>query len=365
MSFFSLDKLISKVSDSIIAALRPAFISGQKQRWKDDFNGTSLSSDWVISKNTGNGSIAVTGSEVTLRSGTAIGVTAIRTVAPFKIPCKATFIFKQIGKQVNQKFKMSVVNATGDNYARVELLANSVIANIESSNSPGFVTTGTVELAVNWATQQIAEIDLTLDDVRWSAKSINISSAKQQTTKRNTRIPLPSENYFIEIETENTLIATNAQFIIDSVSFLENEIFQSEMVSVRHNKNPDDGLCIGTFLPTASVNVANPSIVILNNTTFYTETLANLAASSMFTGTTKGMNGRGVCIVSVIATASGNLFIDESPDGITWHTFPAYPCVVGGNLFRREPSLNNIRIRYINGSTATASLAIYSLIKAF
>lgn len=365
MSFFSLDKLINKVSDSIIAALKPAFISGQKQRWKDDFNGTSLSSDWVISKNTGNGSIVVTGSEVILKSGTAIGVTAIKSTKAFKIPAKVAFIFKTINKQTTQRIRMSVINAVGNNYAKFEVSSSIVTTGIESANGSGLVGSGSMNLATSTPNQQVLEIDLTLDDVRWSALFVNVPDGKSQTAKRNTRIPLPSEEYYIEMEVENTVATSDSQFAIDSVTLVENEIIQSEVTAIRHNKNASDGLCITTFLPTANVNIQNAILPILNNTTFYTETLANLAVNSVFTGTTKGMNSRGVYIVSVIANASGNLFIDESPDGSTWYSFPAYPCVAGANTFKREPCLSVVRVRYVNGSTATTSLAIYSLIKAF
>lgn len=367
MGLFDSAGILQKIFAAIPNLFNPVLISGQKQRWKDDFNGNLLSSDWVISKNTGNGSITVSQSEAIISTGTVAGITAIRSVKSFEVPCKVTFAFRASNRQASQTFKFGIIDESGNNYAWFVLSVTNVnTAIIQSANNNSLVAATTINLGVNTSNIGIVELDLTFDELKFSSLAPNTTAGKTQIVSRHTRIPSPNEKYFLEMEVENIGITTAGTLNIDFVGFQENEIIQSEVTAIRHNKNASDGLFISTFLPTANVNITTSiPIVVGNSISSITETVSNLGENAAFTGNVRNLTNKGVCIVSVFTTSPGTLFIDESPDGIFWITFPGYPCVEGGNSFKRELNTATIRVRYINGNTPTTTFRIYLLTKSF
>ncbi len=365
MSDFSDTNILRKIFNAIPGILKPVLIRGQKQRWKDDFNGTSLSNEWEIVKNSGNGYISVGGGEVTINTGTAIGSTAIRSIKSFQIPCKAAFAFRTSGKNNSQRFKMSVVNALGTNYARFVVTTSTVTIDLETSNSPFLINTSSINLGINTVNTGIVEVEMTIDETKFSALAPNTVGGKQQTIARHTRIPLSSEIYFLEIETENPAATSNSSFIVDFASFQENEIIQSELTAVRSNRNLSDSILVspGTSVFSASVN---NSFFPVNNITSYTnDSSTALSANGSVTTSVKDMSNKGVFMAFVNTDVPGNLYIEQSPDNVAWFTTSPYPCIAGGNNFRLEPASRFVRCRYVNGSTAQTTFRLYSLIKSF
>jgi hypothetical protein len=360
MSFFGIAKLLEKIYDALP-------ISNKKQKWRDDFDESSLSSDWEILQIGSGQTVNVANSELTINCGIAVGSTIIRNKRAFAIPFAFSVISKCSQRINGQNLVIEIIDESNTNYARFIYSgtgANNL--NTEVSRDGTTFITGNITLDLVSSGYSILEIDATIDEIRFSTKSANSILGRMYTLIRNQRIPNANKNYYIQIRTINLFsLTSNTQFIIDSVSLQETETFSSELVGIKNNKAPGDSMSV---VNPASSNISAflslaPSI--LNSQIYAAETVTPLGANAVFTGTSKTVSGRTEIIYVVDTDQPGSLYIDESFDNTNFLDFGVKPCIAGLNTFTVSSKLQYVKIRYINGSTAQTKFRIYSQFRTF
>lgn len=366
MSDFSDTNILRKIFAVIPGILNPVSVRGQRQRWRDDFNGNSLSPDWEILQIGTGQTITVGNSELTINTGITAGTTIIRNKKSFNIPCRASFIFKASQRIANQSLIVEIVDASGNNYARFLYLGTSAsTVNIENSADGSSVLTGSTFLGTTSSVHSVFEIDAAADEIRFSVKDINSVSGRISSLIRNQRIPDVSKNYYFQIKTINSIaLSSGTLFAIDSVTLQENETLSAELVAIKNSRSFGDSLGVNTVASSISATISNTP-QIANNQAYTTETIVNLGAGGTFTSGLKNTNGRGVLIIVVDTDQAGNLYLDQSFDNVTYLDFGAKACVSGTNVFTINPSLQYAKIRYVNNEIAQGRFRVFSQLKSF
>jgi len=368
MSDFSDTNILRKIFAAIPGIFKPVLVRGQKQRWRDDFPNTSLSSDWDIVQ-VGNGqNISVANSELKITTGNAIGGTIIRHKKPFNIPCKVSFIGHISQRLANQSFYLEMVDSNGSNYARFFFNgtnASNVSCEQTNGGSPAYNFANLTSASTTFSSGLVYEIEASIEEVKFSTRQIDQLAGRSASWTQYRRIPDPLVEYYIQIRVLNTAIPANSTTLtLDSISVIENESISIETPS-RGGKNLSDALTVNPGNTNFSVVVSNSNISVINAQVYYTDTTSSLIANGSFVSAARNCNSRGIFLVTVDTDQAGNLYIDQSTDNSTYLDFGARPCVAGINTFTVTTFLQYARIRYVNGSTAQSRFRIFSQLKSF
>lgn len=366
MSFIE-GNIFSKILAAIPNALNPVLIRGTKSKWRDDFNGSALNSDDWETVQVGSGqSIAVSTSELRINAGTVANAqTIIRTKAKFSIPCKVSFIAAISQRIVNQEFYIEVIDATGENYARLRLSGTSSNSFVPQVSNGGIAGTDTTFVAVVLTNYQILEFDIGIDEIKFCFRSLEIGAIRSGVAIRNRKLPDPNKEYFIQIRAVNlaTNPTSNTILYFDSISYQAVETLSTEIVGSKGSLAGSDAV---TIVPATNVifpvtgNVA--ASISSDGAGYINETNTNLAANGTYSVNRDG-SGRKFLHVVVETNQVGDLFVDQGFDNITYHPFPANPCTPGVNIVTVELKMRYYRIRYVNGATATTIFKINTTLK--
>lgn len=366
MSFIE-GNIFSKILAAIPNALNPVLIRGTKTKWRDDFNGSALNSaDWETVQVGSGQSIVVSTSELRINAGTTANAqTIIRTKAKFSIPCKVSFIAFISQRIANQEFYIEVIDATGENYARLRLSGVSSNISIPQVSNGGIAGTDSNFVATVFSNYQILEFDIGVDEIKFCFRSPEIGTVRANTTVRNRKLPDPNKEYFIQIRAVNLASnpTTNTILYFDSISYQAIEILSAEIVGAKGSLAGSDAVTVvaatnAIFPVSGGVNAAINS----DGASYIAETSNNLAANGIYTAA-RANDGRKFLHVVVETDQTGDLYIDQGFDNITYHPFPATPCTPGLNILTVELKMRYYRIRYINGATATTLFKINTTLK--
>lgn len=365
MSLFGEVGILNKILAAIPNLVNSVLIRGQRQRWRDDFSGNSLSSDWEITQVGSGQAIAVSGSELTITAGTAVASTNLRYKKSFSIPCKVSFLFKASQRLSNQALILEITDAAGNNYARfsVDGTTNTVVS-WATANDGQSVSGLSMNLGINSSNYGTLEIDASIDEIKFSTKDVNGTTGRYSTISRNQRIPNPSNDFYVQVKAVNSaVVASSTTFYLDAITLQENEVFTAELGTIRNNKNSADAINVTQGTNPWFVTVSN-NIGLFNSQVYTTETTTPLIANASIATAGKDTTGRGIFIVVVQTDQPGSLYLDQSPDSTTWLDFGVRAVAAGISSFTVNPSLRYIRFRYINGATAQGLFKVYSQLKS-
>lgn len=357
---------IRKILNAIPSLVNPVLIRGQKQRWRDDFSGNSLSSNWSVVQ-VGNGqSITVSNSELKIATGIAVGETIIRHKKPFTIPCKVVFIGYLTQRIANQSFYLEIVDATGSNYARFFFAGTSslnVSAEQLNNASPSSGFANLSNSSTTFSSGVCYEIDANVDELKFSTRDALNATGRSASFTQYKRIPDPSSEYFIQIRVANTApTPSSSTLVLDSVSIQENEIFTTEIVSGRGAKTVSDSVAVNVI--NGSSILVSGSVSVSGSNVYTTETTTPLAANASASLGTRDANNKISVIVTIQTDQPGNVFVDQSADNNTWLDYGAKACTAGINTFSIQLNFRYFRIRYVNGATAQGVFRCYSYQKS-
>ncbi|RUT07272.1 hypothetical protein DSM106972_025330 [Dulcicalothrix desertica PCC 7102] len=331
-------------------------------KWRDDFSGNLLSDDWEVVQLGTNQSINVNNSELRLRSGiTANAQTIIRTKKTFTIPCRVFFIYYLTQRIVNQSFVLEIVDSSGTNYARCVFNGTSNTAAIGQLANNSIAGTDSSMIMPGSNSYSMLEIDLSIDELKFMTKSVDVSAVRDIRTARNRKLPDPNLKYYIQIRVVNnsTPPASSTDLFLDSVLYQFCDLINVDVSTSKASLTPSESLPV---IITSTANVSG-SVSIGDAGQSVLVTSINLAANAIFTGSSNSANGRNNLTVTVVTSSPGTLYVDQSINSSTWVQYSGKDCVAGVNTFNIPLDISSYRIRYVNGSTAQTSFAIYTKTK--
>lgn len=370
MGLFDDSGILKKILYAFPSKSNPAIIRGMTAKFRDDFNTNLSSSDWeILQSGLPIGSVVVTSGALTIRPGTINNqLITVRSKFKVSIPCKISFICSLGNRYANQDFYLELVDASGQHFARF-LLTGTTANSITPQVGNGGVGTSTALIGTSLLSRTLLELDVFPDVATFSFRPLDTGSGRGASTARNSRVPDPNLEYFIQIRAVNgTGVSANNEFFIDAVSYQSLEIISTELLGGRGSALASESIPIiaasNYNLPvTIASGNTNVAVTALDAPIYTGETISPIAANATFTGIARNTSNRKNLCVFVATDQPGTLFIDWSFDSTTWYTFAGIPCTAGNPVInRQETMLQYYRIRYINGSNA-ATPKIYSLLR--
>lgn len=360
--------VLENILQAIPNALNPVLIRGIRNKWRDDFNDSSLSAnDWEIIQ-TGNGqAVTVSNSELQISAGTTADAhTIIRCKNKVTFSSRLAFIYRISQRINNQQFYFEIVDSSGNNYARIIFSGTiTTSASFEVANNGSSTGITTFTMSVSSLTYSIFEIDLGIEEIKFSTRNVDAGGSRLGTVSRNRRIPDPALEYYLQIRVVNGAAAplSNTNFFLDSISYQATEILPAEIVGSKGSISGNDAV---TVIPPVGqsfqVGGTIASVISSDGANYLLETSTNLTANATFSQA-RDANGRKFLHVVVETDQPGTLFIEQAFDQATYYVFPGNPCTAGFNVISVELKMRYYRIRYVNGATATTIFKINTTLK--
>ena len=367
-----------------------------QKKWRDDFPGAAVNTDkWVSQVGTG-GSLAVSGSNLTIGSGTtASAVTGVVSVETFTIPFRLSVGISLSQRIANQSFVIELVSVNSEtgvpdesNIARVifdgttATQAKYSVVNVDStplvSAASTFPTT---------ATPANYEIELFADESWFHGGAMDSTTARANSYRRHQNIPDPNGIYKIRLRWINggTAPASNSNAVLAYVACQDYSELTTEITSGRGSTSAGQALsvvvagAVDTELPTAAAMAdatANPTVPIaggaalLFNGATWDRQRANFNTTTGDTGaktatgngaTQTNFNARGAILTFVLGTVSGSsptcvFKVQGSGDGgTTWYDIP------GAATASLTATGNTVLAVFPGATVATNAAASYPL----
>lgn len=367
MGSFIEGNIFNKILAAIPNALNAVLIQGVKEKYRDDFNGSALSSDWSIVQPGSGQTITVGGSELRINTGiTANAETIIRSNKTFKIPCKVVFILQISQRIANQEFWLEIVDSSGQNYCKFQFqgtVTNAV--NIITANG-NVSQTNSVLGSATTASYLSLEADLTTEEIKSYMRATDAGNIRSPVNIREKKLPNPNLDYFIQIRVLNgsTAPASASILFLDAITFRALETIPAEIVGVRSSNTISDSIGVNqasgaTFSVGGTVNTNFSTDTV----TYTSETIVNLSANANYVATGRDANGKKTLNVTIETSVTGTLYVDQSTDNVVWLQFAGISKAVGVDTFTVNLGLRYYRIRYTNGSTATSTFKILTALR--
>lgn len=351
--------------------------SSTVRQFRDDFPGTTLdSTKWDILQTGAGQSISVSGSELTINSGTnANSETIIRSKATYNLPCRIMAIAKLSQRIANQEFYLEFVDSTGQDFASWQFFAtNNQTAHYttgsagDTSNYSALVTS----LATN--NYQIFESELFAEECYFYTRPTDTTGARGSGIGvRSRKIPDSNLNYYIQIRVKNlaTAPASTTSFTLDSIGIVDIERLSTEIIGGRGGGAGNLAIPVAfSSTPTVVVtpgNTTNP-LTIADGQSTNTETAITVAVNTTFTSSNRDTlinSGSGASrnlVRGLVTTdAPGTLIIEQSQNNTTWrqtHSFAITGNATISTLFEFKIVLRYFRVKYSNGATAQTMLEV-------
>jgi hypothetical protein len=332
-----------------------------QKRW--DFGGTVLPTEWSILELGAGMTVGVAGGVLSIASGTTAGAeTVIRCSKALTLKVVARFIAMLSQRIANQAFYLELTNEAGTTEARWLFDGTSATsAKVESEN--GGVANAAVTLTTpNSAAYATYEIFGEVEQVLFAATASNSNAVKGATALFDRNIPEPGELYYLQIRALNggTAPASSTTFNIDAVLVEDLETVAVEILRAEGAMSPAAALGIraqGGTIDQVSTAFMSP------RTSRVTETGTNLAAAATFTGGGRDTGSTGLfdeIRVFCLASHAGTLFIEQSSDNAVWFQTNSQPTTAGAaaEVFTFPIALRYVRVRYVNGATATTTFRL-------
>ncbi len=330
------------------------------QYWRDEFTGTSLSSDWIVTP-TGswNGTVSVSGGSLSITSGTqslsSIVVQRqvnLRTDSRILINFICSLSTRQNGQEVfvelvdvsNNSFIQWKYTGTVNTNAHVDTAVNGVSGGNNLLNIPA-----TNNLHFN-------QIDIRESGVKFSSTNLNTVASKSDHITRTRNIPEPKSfgNMMLRIRIVNTATVSNCTFTLDSISLRELPIISTEFNGLGDIKGSDT-------LPVNLVVVPNLNIQASSYGSTDINPAVPILANTISTTSSKDFIARAKLSFVCISDQNGILLGDCSTDNSNFVNYLSY------NITANTPTTDIIipptryfRFRYNNNNPASSAVRLLS-----
>ncbi|OKH14822.1 hypothetical protein NIES592_08065 [Fischerella major NIES-592] len=354
------------IKNNLPSATNPSLIRSILRKWREEFNGTSLSSDWTINQTGAGQSITVSASELTIAAGTSANAeTIITSTLSFKIPFRVLFTFTLSQRISNQEFYLEIVDSSGNHRASVLLDAtssNTVKLNCANeSNSTGSIS----NTGFSTSSYGIAELEVNSDEVNLYSRSANSSNGRGSASVVITRqIPDPSLDYFVRIRAKNlgTAPASNTNLKLDAIVIQDIEEITAEITAGRGGGGGQNQSVPVAINNVPSVNISGtPTVSINRNNSTSQITSTPLTANANYTSSAQFLSEYSVIRGWVHTDQPGTLVLEQShttTDTSFKQIESSISCVAGITTFEQKVYGAYARVNYTNGSNAQGSFSI-------
>lgn len=339
-------------------------VTSTKRRFREDFAGSSLGSNWTVVAAGSGHSVSVASSELRISTGTTANTeTVLRLNQPITVPSKAGFIVCLSQRIANQEFYLELVTADGQHAAGILLDGTSATTGKTYTKNPsgtGGPSTWTTLSSWNYS---IYEIEIFTDEVVFNNRGVDSISGRSYQVVRTRFLPDPNQTYYVQIRARNlsTAPASSTTLYVDAVVVQDIQEFLAEIVGGNGSYAAHQAIPVLLAGGTGTANVYNRLI-------FYTDTTTALAANATFTGTTRDTGSTGSYSkfrVMTFADQPGTLYIEGSRDASTWRVLKQIS--VSANVTVTDEVIipvRYVRVRYLNGSTAQGTFELNSALVA-
>jgi hypothetical protein len=373
---------LEAIRDNLPSATNPSLIRSMLKKWREEFNGASLSSDWVVNQTGAGQSITVSASEFTITaSTTANAETIITSTLSFKIPFRVLFTFTISQRIINQEYYLEIVDSSGLHRASVLLdSTSSSTAKLNCANENN--STGSISATgFSTASYGIAELEVNSDEINLYSRSANSSNGRGSASAVVTRqIPDPNLDYFVRIRAKNlgTAPSSNTNLKLDAIVVQDIEEItaeitagrgggggQNQSVPVAVNNTPSVSIS-GTpsvgISGTPNVSISGTPTVSANRNNSTTQlTSTPLGANASYTSSAQSLSDYSVIRGWVDTDQPGTLILEQSHT-TTSTTFKQIgnpiSCAAGITAFEQKVYGAYARLNYTNGTNAQGSFSI-------
>jgi hypothetical protein len=356
---------LEAIRDRLPSVGTAAPIKSMLKKWREEFNGTSLSSNWTINQTGAGQSITVSASELTIAAGTTANAeTIITSTLSFKIPFRVLFIFTLSQRIVNQEFYLEIADSSGNHRASILLDATSAgTAKLNCANDNN--STGSISsTSFSTFSYGIAELEINSDEVNLYSRNANSSNGRGLSSAVLTRqIPDPNLDYFIRIRAKNlgTAPASNTNLKLDAIVVQDIEEITAEITAGRGGGGGQNQSVPVAVNNTPSVTVSSGSVAATNNANNSTIQLTStpLGANANYTSSTQALSSYSTIRGWVETDQPGTLVLEQS------HTTSGFKqignsisCTAGITLFEQKVYGAYARVNYTNGNNAQGTFSV-------
>ena len=350
------------IRTNLPSASTPVLTRSLARKWRDDFNGTALSSDWQLVQQGAGQTIAVSTSELRITAGLAANSeTIIRSTKTSSIAFRTIFIASLSQRIANQEVYFEIVDASGQHRAawRFDGTITGTV-NVLATNAGTPVPASSLQ--ANSSIFIAYEIEATPDEVNFYTRTPDSSNSRASSSGvRSRQIPDPHLEYYLQIRVKNLATApvSNTTITIDAVLLQDIEELTAEVVSGRGGGGGNQSIPVAV---TSATTISTNTTITATSNTQVIETTTAIGANASFTGTLNNRNFN-YCRGFVFTDQPGTLFIDFSRDNnaSNLRTIRQISCLAGGTFFDMPLYSSFIRFRYTNGATAQTALEIVVL----
>jgi hypothetical protein len=352
------------IKNNLPSATNPSLIRSMLRKWREEFNGTNLSGDWVVNQTGAGQSITVSTSELTIAAGTTANAeTIITTTLSFKIPFRVLFTFTLSQRIANQEFYLEIVDSSGNHRASVLLDGtSSTTAKLNCANENN--STGSISsTSFSTATYGIAELEVSSDEVNLYNRGANSSSNRGSSNSVVTRqIPDPNLDYFVRIRAKNlgTAPASNTNLKLDAIVVQDIEEITAEVTAGRGGGGLNQSIPV-LINGTPGVSVSSGSITATNNANNLASQLTStpLGANANYTSAAQILNSYSVIRGWIETDQPGTLILEQSHTTSNFKQIGnSISCTAGITLFEQKVYGAYARVNYTNGSNAQGAFIV-------
>ena len=341
-------------------------IQSMQRKWRDGFPGAELNTDlWNLVQQGAGQTITLTGGELRIAAGTTANQeTIIHTKELFMVPFRVMFGMYLSQRIANQEFYLGLVSEDGEDLAEWKLDGTTATNGKNDTQNTGLLRAGANSTILTTASYSILEIEPFVDETWFHSRFLDSASGRSASFVRHRNIPDPNKKYYARIRVKN-LGAAPASSTTLYVAFVAIQDYSELTTEITAGRG---GVAAGHAIPVYPVGGSISAYYAYNRATWYTDTTTNLAGDATFTGTSRDQGTTGLYSyfrTSVYADLPGTLNIEQSRDGTVWRTTHTQAVAAGETqminalIFRRY-----VRVKYVNGATATTALEVCSTLIA-
>lgn len=359
-----------------VAEIVSALVRTDQQPWRFDFRTGTLNTteDWTLVQTGSGHSVVASSGNLVISTGATINTeTILRSKRRFTLPVRATISLMLSQRVANQEFYIELVNLAGDVFARYKFDGTVVTsADIEVASGP-IAANQTLNVTVTTPTTASAsayEIDLAMDEVAFRTRAVDSGAVATDRALRTTNLPHPDDELYLQIRAKNLAVApTNTNLSVFYGWVQDVNELAVEVVGGRGNTGANSGVPV--TLPAAPASSSRIGAVTSQGI-WQQISVAAQAISAVSTGTARDLQ------VAVAGSASGStayfkeyrslvwadqpgtLYVEVSPDNVTWRRVRAIPTTVvlaGNNVAEVSylPTVRYARSVFVNGATANTA----------
>jgi len=210
-------------------------VSSVHRKYRQDFPGTTLPSDWTFTAGGVGSTATVANSTVTIAAGTSAGTSTLIHKVPVNAPCRVQ-VLASFARASTVTWNFGLVDEDGTEvagtYAQWSLTGSGTTgATTQTANSGNTGLNAGVSITGSTTMQQW-DIDLFADEVLFATRPMNSQTSRAVANVGTQRIPGPGANLYFRIQCINTG-TTTLNGVIDSVNITDIHELTTEITGGR------------------------------------------------------------------------------------------------------------------------------------